>query len=277
MPELPEVETIKNALAPIIVGQRFLNAEIIWDKILIKPSSREFQRQLTGQEITHLDRRGKYFLFKFSNKRTMVLHLKMTGILLLKPASKAPDKYTTAIFRLDSGTNLHFIDQRKFGSLWLVKNELEVIGKLGPEPLNGNFTPGMLYQVTSRHSIPIKALLCDQHAIAGIGNMYADEALFEARIHPLKRSKNLSMSEINGLHDAIIAVLQRGIRHNGASVSSYCLPDGTTGMAHTQFRVAHRLGENCSVCGSLITRIKIRGRGTYFCAKCQPESDAAKV
>lgn len=277
MPELPEVETIKNALVPIVVGQSFLDAEIFWKKVLSKPALPEFRQQLIGQEIIRLSRRGKYFLFELSKHQTMVLHLKMTGVLLLKPASEGPGKYTTVIFRFDGGNDLHFNDQRKFGSLWLVEDANEVVGKLGPEPLNDGFTPRILRDITSRHGIPIKALLCDQHSIAGVGNMYADEALFAARIHPLKKASELSIGEINGLHQSIIEVLERGIRHNGASISSYCLPDGTTGLAHTQFRVAHRLGENCLVCGSLITRIKIRGRGTYFCPECQPESGTTKV
>lgn len=268
MPELPEVETIKNALAPIIVGQSVVDVELFWQKALSKPSPDEFRRELIGQTLEGIRRRGKYFLFDLSDGKTMILHLKMTGALLFE--TNSDQKHITAIFRLN-GTNLYFIDQRKFGSLWLVKDEQEVIAKLGPEPLNGDFTPKILRDVTSRHGIPIKALLCDQHAIAGVGNMYADEALFAARIHPFKIAKDLSVSEINGLHNSIIEVLERGIRHNGASISSYCLPDGTKGMAHTQFRVAHRLGKDCLICGSSITRIKIRGRGTYFCPKCQPE------
>ncbi len=268
MPELPEVETIKNALAPVIVGQNVVDVELCWQKALSMPSPDEFRKGLIGQTLKGIRRRGKYFLFDLSDGKTMILHLKMTGALLFE--TNSDQKHITAIFRLNR-TDLYFIDQRKFGSLWLVKDEQEVVGKLGPEPLDKPFSPGILSQITSRHSIPIKALLCDQHAIAGIGNMYADEALFAARIHPLKKAKDLNMSEINGLHDSIIEVLERGIRHNGASISTYRLPDGAEGMAHTQFKVAHRRGEGCLSCGSPITRISIRGRGTYFCPNCQPE------
>ncbi len=271
MPELPEVETIRNALIPRITGACFTGIDLFWGKAVRKPSPEDFCRELVGRRIETIRRRGKYFLFDLSGDEILGLHLKMTGILLLEPASKEPQKHTTAIFRLDGGADLHFIDQRKFGSLWLAKVENEIIGKLGPEPLDGAFTSAVLQKVAKRHNIPIKALLHDQHAIAGVGNMYADEALFAAGIHPLKKASALTDNEVERLHRAVIEVLERGIRHNGASVSNYCLPDGTQGMAQTQFRVAHRQGETCPVCGAIITRISVRGRGSYFCPACQPE------
>ncbi len=271
MPELPEVETIKNILKPRVAGRCIKSVELIWEKAVHTPDASGFCDGLEGQSIVDIRRRGKYFLFDLSNGMIFGLHLKMTGVLLLEPSAQEPQKHTTAIFRLDGDDDLHFIDQRKFGSLWLVKNEFEIIGKLGPEPLDGSFTPGALYQAMKRRSIPVKALLCEQNIVAGVGNMYADEALFEARIHPLKKANEFSIDEINGIHDAVIEVLKRGILHNGASVSTYRLPDGSQGLAHTQFKVAHRRGENCLVCESPLTRISVRGRGTYFCPVCQPE------
>ncbi len=271
MPELPEVETIKNRLAPLLAERRFAGVDVFWSKAVRHPSPEEFSRCLVGQRIEGIRRRGKYFLFDLASGEIFILHLKMTGVLLLEPSLKGPRKHTAAIFQLDDESDLHFIDQRKFGSLWLVKDENEIIGKLGPEPFDKAFSPGLLRDIINRRSIPIKALLCDQHAIAGVGNMYADESLFAARIHPMKRANDLTIDEINGLHQAVIQVLERGILHNGASISTYCLPDGAQGMAQTQFKVAHRRNEMCLVCGTPITRISIRGRGTYFCPGCQPE------
>ncbi|MFO8102416.1 MAG: bifunctional DNA-formamidopyrimidine glycosylase/DNA-(apurinic or apyrimidinic site) lyase [Dehalococcoidia bacterium] len=272
MPELPEVETIRKALIPLITGTRVKSVELLWPKAVRQPSPEEFCQQIAGQRIEGIRRRGKYFLFDLSGGEILGLHLKMTGVLLLEPASKEVPKHTVAIFRLDGDSDLHFVDQRKFGSIWLAGDEKEIIGKLGPEPLDKAFTQAYLSKLTRRHSIPIKALLHDQNAIAGIGNMYADEALFAAKIHPLKKASSLSGREIKKLHTAIIEVLERGIRHNGASTRNYRLPDGSEGLAHTQFRVAHRGGKPCPVCGTAISRISIRGRGSYFCPKCQPKS-----
>ncbi len=270
MPELPEVETIKNALLPLLKGGKITETELLCEKSVHKPDPKQFCQKLAGQNIKDIRRRGKYFLFDLSDGEVFILHLKMTGVLLLESKAE-PQKHSVAIFKLDGRPDLHFIDQRKFGSLWLVKDENEVVGKLGPEPLGKEFTADVLKEIASRHKIPIKALLFDQRAIAGVGNMYADEALFAARIHPLKPAINLTTREIQKLRSGIIEVLEKGISHNGASVSDYRLPDGAQGMAQTQFQVAHRKGETCLICGYPITRIKVRGRGTYFCPVCQPE------
>ena len=197
------------------------------------------------------------------------MHLKMTGVLLLLPSPAEPEKHTRAIFYLDDGNELHFRDQRKFGVLWLVKDEREVIGKLGPEPLTCDFTPEALSNILIKHNIPIKALLCDQNIIAGIGNMYADEALFTARVDPEKKAKDLSKEEVKQLHQAVCQVLSAGIDHGGASVNTYQHPDGGQGTAQQSFCVAHRYGELCPYCGTRIERMRIRGRGTYFCPRCQ--------
>ena len=269
MPELPEVETIRRELASKIVGHRLVGVELLWPKAVREPSPEEFCRRIAGQSIEGIGRRGKYMIFRLSGGDVMILHLKMTGVLLLMPASQRIQNHTTAIFKLDGGTCLHFIDQRKFGALWLVEDEDMVVGKLGPEPLDASFTPSVLRQLVGKRRMPIKALLCDQQTIAGIGNMYADEALFAARIHPLKAANILSDMEIEHLHSGIIEVLQRGIKNKGASIANYLRPGGEKGDAQTEFKVAHRRGETCFVCGSPLSRISIRGRGTYFCPVCQ--------
>ena len=272
MPELPEVETTKNELVPHIIGHRITGVTLFWDGVVRQPAVEEFCLRLMGQEITGVARRGKYLILSLSSGEALIIHLKMSGSLLIKPASAQPDKYTRAILYLSNENQLQFRDPRKLGAIWLVEDKNTVIGKLGPEPLEADFTPQLLAQRLSKRSAPIKALLCDQGFIAGIGNMYADEALFSARIHPLRPGKSLSRDEVERLHRAIQQVLWSAINDKGASVDTYLRPGGEVGTAHFQFQVAHYLsGKSCPVCGTPIQRIPIRNRGSYFCPKCQPE------
>ncbi len=272
MPELPEVETIKNELLPHIVGHQVTSVTLFWEGIVHQPSVEEFYSRLIGQRLIGLARRGKYFIFSLSSGEVLIIHLRMTGSLLVGQDSSEPPKYTRAIIHLDKDINIFFRDPRKFGVMWLVEDADSVVGKLGPEPLEAGFTPQVLAQLLEKRVAPIKALLCDQFLIAGIGNMYADEALFAARIHPLRPGGSLSSGEVKRLQRAIQQVLWSAIGNKGASVENYFRPDGTLGTAHFQFQVAHRLGgEFCSVCGTPIERIPIRNRGTYFCPRCQPE------
>ncbi len=266
MPELPEVETIKNELAPHIIGHRVTGVTLFDEKIVRQPSVTEFCSRLIGQRITNVSRRGKYLIFSLSNGHSLIIHLKMTGSLWLKP----PDRFARAIIHLDGGIKIYFRDPRKFGAMWLVKDKNIVVDKLGPEPLAADFTPEILTQRLSKHTAPIKALLCDQGLVVGIGNMYADEALFLAKIHPLRSGKSLSQQEIKRLHHAIQRVLLAAIKNKGASVDTYFRPDGQIGTAHFEFKVAHRGGESCPVCGTLLERIPVRNRGSYFCPNCQP-------
>ncbi|MFC2013300.1 DNA-formamidopyrimidine glycosylase [Chloroflexota bacterium] len=271
MPELPEVETIKNELAPHVAGHRITDVTLFWDRIVRQTSVEEFRSQIKGQKIIGVARRGKYLIFSLSNDKVLIIHLKMTGSLLLKPATAEPAKYTRAIILLDNGSGLFFRDPRKFGSMWLAENKNAVVGKLGPEPLEADFTPQLLAQRLNNRTAPIKALLCDQNVIAGVGNMYADEALFAARIHPLRSGKSLSGKEIKRLHHAIQQVLRAAIDNKGASVENYFRPGGELGTAHFDFKVAHCGGKSCPICGTTIERLPIRNRGSYFCPECQPE------
>jgi formamidopyrimidine-DNA glycosylase len=272
MPELPEVETIKNELLPYIVGHRITGMTLFWDGIVNQPPVEEFRSRLTGQRITGVTRRGKYLILGLISHELLIIHLKMTGSLLLKPASAEPDKYTRAVLHLNGETTIHFRDPRKLGRMWLVEDKKAIIGKLGPEPLEADFTPQTLLKRLRNRTAPIKALLCDQTFIAGIGNMYADEALFAAGIHPLRPGGSLSRDEVKRLNRAIKGVLRAAIGNKGASTSTYFRPSGKLGTAHFQFQVAHRLsGDFCPVCGTPIERIKVRNRGTYFCPRCQPE------
>ncbi|MHB8105374.1 MAG: Fpg/Nei family DNA glycosylase, partial [Dehalococcoidales bacterium] len=181
------------------------------------------------------------------------------------------DKFTRVVLRLDNGTAVHFRDPRKFGKMWLEKSPDVVVNKLGPEPLDKDFTPDILAGILSKRNAPVKPVLLDQSIIAGIGNMYADESLFEAKIHPEKPAGKLTKAETKRLYDAIQTVLRKALEKKGASVRNYIRPDGQPGTAHDEFSVAHGVGKNCPRCGTPIKRIVVRGRGTYYCPKCQPE------
>jgi len=268
MPALPEVETIKNELAPWVVGQSFTQVAILDTELVCGGSAEEVRRGLLGQKVESLERRGKYLIFHLSNGQSLIIHLRMTGVLLLNP--KGVDCYDRAVFHLSNGHCLVLSDRRRLGLIWLVDDADAVVGKLGPEPFDESFTPGTLGQRLSRHHIPVKAALLDQSIVAGIGNMYADEALFAARIHPLRKADALSPAEVQTLHHCIRRVLQTAISSKGASVDTYVRPEGELGTAHFDFKVAHRGGEPCPVCGSTIERVLVQNRGTYFCPRCQP-------
>lgn len=185
MPELPEVEIIKNELEPHVVGRRVTGVNLPWEGIVREPSVEQFHTRLIGQRITGLARRGKYLSFSLDSGESLVIHLKMSGSLLLK-GSSPDDRLVRAVISLDDGLELYFRDPRKLGLMWLVADNKAIVGKLGPEPLEAGFTMKLLTRLLSGRTAPIKALLCDQELIAGIGNMYADEALFTAGIHPLR-------------------------------------------------------------------------------------------
>jgi formamidopyrimidine-DNA glycosylase len=271
MPELPEVETIKNELLPHVLGRTFKKVDILWDGMVKKPSVAEFRARLIGRKITALSRRGKYLFFRLSGGGVLVMHMKMTGSLLVDPADT---RFTRAVLKLDNGVAVHFWDPRKFGKMWLEKDTGPVINQLGPEPLDAGFTTARLAEILRGRDTPVKPVLIDQAKIAGIGNMYADEALFEAKIHPLTPARSLSGAQIKRLHTAIISVLLKALDKKGASVRNYIRPDGSPGAAHDEFSVAHGVGKTCPRCGTPIQRIVVRGRGTYLCPRCQPAPSA---
>jgi len=268
MPELPEVETIKRDLAPKIVGRCFASVTLNWPKTVQIPSPEALCRRLVGKCIAGLDRRGKYLIFRLTNGEALVLHLRMSGSLLFDPQDE-PDPYCRAVFLLDDGARLHFRDPRKLGRMWLVEDENSIVGQLGPEPLAPDFTAEVLRERAKKRSAPIKAVLCDQEFLAGVGNMYADEALFAAGIHPMRAASSLSVEEIARLYQAICRVLEEATTSHGASIADYVRPDGKPGAAQFVFKVAHRGGQPCPVCATPIQRIPIRKRGSYFCPNCQ--------
>ena len=268
MPELPEVETIKNELLPHVLGRTITGVDLFWERIVRRPAAGEFRSRVVGQKITGLSRRGKYLFFHLSGGEVLVMHMKMAGSLLIDP----PDsRFSRAVLHLDNGVALHFWDPRKFGVMWLDKDARAVSAKLGPEPLDDDFTPEALAGILCNRTAPVKPVLLDQSVIAGIGNMYADETLYDAKIHPMRPAGSLSRAEIKRLHASLRMVLLKALGSKGASVRNYIRPDGSPGTAHDEFNVAHGVGKNCPRCGAPIKRIVLRGRGTYFCPECQRE------
>jgi formamidopyrimidine-DNA glycosylase len=269
MPELPEVETVKNEIEPYIIGRTVTGVILFWDGIVKEPSPEEFIEGLTGRKITGIRRRGKYMIVGLGGPDSLVIHLKMTGSLLVKPTVSEPPRFTRAAVHLDDGKTVFFRDPRKFGAMRLMNDPERIVGKLGPEPLEPGFTAETLARCLAKRRAPMKATLCDQNVIAGIGSMYADEALFATGIHPMRTAESLSKKEIKNLYEAIRRILWAAIGNKGASVDTYYRPDGSKGTAHFEFKVAHRFREPCPVCGTPVERMKVRGRGSYYCPKCQ--------
>jgi formamidopyrimidine-DNA glycosylase len=230
-------------------------------------SPEEFCSRLIGRKILSLNRRGKYLIFGLSGKLHLIIHLRMTGALLWNPHREEP--FSRVEFLFDKGARLIFSDIRRFGTIYLVRNKAKIICKLGVEPLGSKFTATALAKLLGSRTGPIKPVLLNQELIAGIGNMYADEALFKARIHPQRPASSLKGNEIKLLHDSIIKVLEKGIKNKGASIRDYRAPNGAMGSAHKEFAVAHRGGEKCPSCGTAIKRIVVGQRGTYYCPVCQ--------
>jgi formamidopyrimidine-DNA glycosylase len=267
MPELPEVETIKNGLAPRITGLTFSGVKVYDTRPVQDLDLEEFCSRLIGRKVLGLERRGKYMIIRLSGGENLIVHLRMTGALLWDPEGEEP--FTRVEFFMNNGGRLVYSDVRRFGTIYLTRHPEKIVGKLGIEPLSGGFTPSVLAGLLETHHAPVKSVLLNQELIAGIGNMYADEALFAASIHPQKPASSLKPGEIKSLHKAIIQVLEKGIRNKGASIRNYRCADGKAGRAHEEFAVAHREGQRCPHCGNAVKRIVVGQRGTYFCPHCQ--------
>ncbi len=266
MPELPEVETIKNELAPCIIGKRITDVVLPDSTAVKEPASDVFIRKLKGTTIETVRRRGKYLILQLSNHKFLIIHLRMTGALLFNCPG---ERYVRAVFHLNGRDRLAFADRRRLGVLRLIDSVGEITDKLGPDPFARDFTAAKFAERLRGRKAPIKAVLLDQHVVAGVGNMYADEILFMAKIHPLRKTNTLTANEIKAIHHAMLRVLRAAIAGKGASVDTYKRPDGNQGTAHTEFAVAHRLGKPCPGCGTLIQRLPVRNRGSYYCSHCQ--------
>jgi len=282
VPELPEVETIirrlrNGAKAQLpVAGQVIYSVDITWDRSIARPNPEAFMANLQGKTILDARRRGKYLHFPLSAGH-LIGHLRMSGDMRMEPRINAdgtpypPEDYDRVLINFASNWRLVFSNIRKFGRLWYVKDPQEVFGGLGPEPLSPNFSADKLYNMLQTHSQQIKPLLMDQHFLAGLGNIYTDESLFNARIHPLRQSNSLSKSEAQELFHAIQDTLREGIHRFGASLDWIY----RGGEYQNAFRVYQREGEKCDRCGSSIQKITVGQRGTHFCPYCQVLPEAA--
>ncbi len=274
MPELPEVENTVRDLKPLLVGRRVQDVRILWPRLVHGKSPEAFAAELSGRQIVNTDRRGKYLLFPLDNGRTWVVHLRMTGQLHVVPAQVEVERYVHAVLDLDNGQQLRYRDARKFGRFYLVDEPESVVGKLGPEPLSESFTPLELFNRLQGRRTAIKTLLLDQRVVAGLGNIYADEALFRAGLDPRRPASTLTQADCNRLHTAIRQTLAAAIREGGSSLggsalTNYRRPTGVQGSFQRRHQVYHLAGHPCPVCGTPIERIKLGQRSTHFCPHCQ--------
>ncbi len=272
MPELPEVETIRRRLAPLVEGRTLRTLDVLdakWCQPLHPPELRD---ALEGRVVERLSRRGKYLIWEAQDEVYLLMHLRMTGTVLYDPPPTT--LYTRVRLELDDGHELTFCDPRRFGTgeLALGYPALEEFldERLGVEPLGSDFTTEHLYVQTRKRRTPIKALLLDQRRVAGVGNIYANEALFRARIHPLRSAGVLKRRQVAALRDAIVASLEAGLGAGGASIDDFRHPDGVKGAFQDEFLVHGREGEPCTICGTPVRKFVAAGRGTYACEKCQP-------
>jgi formamidopyrimidine-DNA glycosylase len=268
MPELPEVETIARVLKPQLEGRKILSTRLLWKRTLAMPSPRLFATRIAGQVILNVGRRAKFLQLQLS-KDQLFIHLRMSGDLWVEEAGYKPTKHDRLLIYLSDDKSLVFNDTRKFGRVWLTDHPEEVVGGLGPEPFDPAFTPQALYSRLQAHHRHIKPLLLDQSFLAGLGNIYTDEALHLAGIHPLTESDKISLRKAEKLFTAIRLVLETGIAHNGASIDWVY----RGGDFQNHFRAYGRTGEPCPVCQTPIERISVGQRGTHFCPKCQRAMD----
>lgn len=274
MPELPEVETVVRDLkAAGLVGLRVVQAQVLWKRAIAAPAPRRFLAEIRGLQILELSRRGKFIVARLSRNRTLLVHLRMSGRLqVVGPAAPAGRAHARVCFALSDGRELRFSAPRKFGRLWLVRDPSAVLGKLGPEPLA--LSPAGFAARIAARARQLKPLLLDQTVLAGIGNIYADEALWEARLHPRRKAASLSARESADLRKAIRRVLRRGIRNLGTTLGAgkthFVLPRGGSGRNQEQLAAYGRTSAPCLRCGTKIRRILVDQRATHVCPACQP-------
>ena len=273
MPELPEVETIANDLRPLLVGFRIDGVDLRFPAIVRYPEPEDFVRGLTGRRVESLTRRGKYMLLQLDSEAVLVVHLGMTG-QLLHLAPDAPFKpHTHAVFTLEGGAQLRYKDPRRFGRILLGSEEELILARqlprLGPEPLSEDFTPAELGRRLHGRRAPLKVMLLDQGVVAGIGNIYADEAAFRAGIRPDRPAGRLGRVRLSRLHGAIQEVLRLGIRNRGSSIEDYVDVWGAKGRQQEELLVYGRGGEPCVKCGRSLALVRLGGRATVFCRRCQ--------
>jgi formamidopyrimidine-DNA glycosylase len=275
MPELPEVETIARALRTgaketiAIVGREIERVELLWERTLAEPDARTFEQIIQGQTVQGVGRRAKYLTIQLSED-VLVIHLRMSGDIIVAEAPTDEVSHPRMVIHFKDGIKLYFNDPRKFGRVWLLPDTAQLFAKLGPEPLDESLTAAHFHEMLAGRKRQLKALLLDQSFLAGLGNIYVDESLFLARLHPRTRADELSPARAEALLKGIRTVLQEGIRRNGASIDWVY----RGGDFQNHFNVYQQTGEPCPVCGTPITRIIIAQRGTHICPNCQAHFDS---
>ena len=272
MPELPEVETYAIDLSDALVGRAIAGATVDWPRQLPLNSPAELSRRVAGQTVRSVGRRGKYLAIRLSTDWLFV-HLKMSGRLQVCDATERSNPHAHVVFALEDGDELRFVNPRKFGRVYLVADPDDVVGHLGPEPLSNVFTPAALWGGLRRRRARLKPLLLDQTFVAGLGNIYVDESLWCAQLHPLRTTDTLQESDADRLHVCIRDVLTRAIQARGSSLSRGGYRDLTGNMGEMQDTLAvyGRTGHPCTRCGTHIERLVVSCRGTHVCPVCQPE------
>ncbi|CAA9237655.1 MAG: Formamidopyrimidine-DNA glycosylase [uncultured Chloroflexi bacterium] len=275
MPELPEVETIRADLESRLTRRTLTGGQFFWDRTAGRPAADPAGviQGVTGRTVEAAERRGKFLVLRLSGGAALVVHLRMTGRLTLQPSGAARSGSLRALFSLDYGSELHFEDQRKFGRIYFAEDDTalaEVLSKLGPEPLEEHFSLESFRELVRGRRAQLKPLLLDQRFVAGLGNIYVDEALFRAQLHPLRRSDTLSKEDVTRLHAAIGEALRQGIANRGTTLSDYRDSWGTAGLNREQLLVFRRDGKPCPRCGTPIEKIRVGQRGTHLCPSCQP-------
>jgi len=276
MPELPEVETIARKLARETQTRAIVAVDVLWERTVDRPNLAAFREALTGATVDSVRRRGKLLLLELDTHQTVLVHLRMSGRFTTRHGkSEERHRHTRLSLEFDDGTCLDFVDQRKFGRFYLVDDPTEMLDPLGPEPLDPAFTAQALHRNLIDRRGEIKRLLLNQHFIAGIGNIYASEALWQAGIHPRRIAGTLSEGEAKRLHYAVVDVLSTAIGNGGTSLEDrqYVYPNGGTGKHQQHLGVYDRAGDACPKCGYVVERIVQGQRSTYLCPICQPIPD----
>jgi formamidopyrimidine-DNA glycosylase len=273
MPELPEVETIRRQLAPELEGRRLDSIQILDPRWCEPAPPEEVAQAVEGRRIDRLDRRGKWLVWELAGEIHLVMHLRMTGNLLLVPAGDTERRFLRVRIDLDDGRHVLFCDARRFGTGVVLLGHDGVhdyfAGRVGIEPLGPDFTGEALRDMAHGRKAPVKAFLLTQERVAGVGNIYADEALWLSKIHPLRPVGTLKPKQLESLRDSVVQVLHAGIDAKGATIDDYRDAAGAEGSFQDRFQVHLRAGERCPRCGSTIRKIRAAGRGTYFCPRCQ--------
>jgi formamidopyrimidine-DNA glycosylase len=272
MPELPEVETVADSLRGYLVGRTIIGATVTWHRTIAQPAVDEFLQQVAGRRIRSVTRRGKYVVIELE-RGYLLIHLKMSGQLRILPDAEPLSSHVRVVLNLDSGQQLRFRDTRKFGRIYLVDNPQDVTAGLGPEPLEKDFTLDEFRRLLARRTGRLKPLLLNQHFLAGLGNIYADEALFAAKLHPLRKADSLTADEQARLYEAIRSVLGSAVAGRGTTLSDggYADASGQSGSYQTRLAVYGRTGQPCLRCGTPVERMVLGGRSAHYCPNCQVE------